>query len=456
MTRAAAQRSDVIVVGGGFGGLVTAAAVERRGLRVTVLESLQGPIEALRGELLHAPGVRALEQLDMLDALREAGAIEVRGFAAVAQPGADAVLLPYSSGYGLGLEHQLLVLALRRALLRNPLVRLVTGARVEAPLFEDGRVCGVRRGDGVEERAGVVIAADGRHSRMRQALGIDTDVALLSYTLGVPLASDVLPHRGHGHVFLGAPGPILAYPYGAGRVRMNVDVPLSAPHGRDALAEYVSAEYAPFVPEPLRASMLEALAARSFTACANHAISTESCAVPGAALVGDAGGCSHPLTATGMTSTLHDATTLADALDTYGPCDQALLTYQRRRYKFVRAREVFAHALYEVFRGADEGALALRQGVFRYWDDERSRRASMAILAGDDSSVVNFATEYARVVATSFWDVLWTKARAKQPLDARRPMVALFGTARECLEVALRKAWSARVSEQTFELRRAG
>ena len=47
--------------------------------------------------------------------------------------------------------------------------------------------------------------------------------------------------------------------------------------------------------------------------------------------------------------------------------DAALDEYQRRRYRFVRAREVLAHAMYEVFRDAGPGALSLRAGMFRYW-----------------------------------------------------------------------------------------
>jgi len=58
--------------------------------------------------------------------------------------------------------------------------------------------------------------------------------------------------------------------------------------------------------------------------------------------------------------------------------------------------------MYEVFREAGPGALSLRAGMFRYWQaSERSRRASMQILAGEDSRVTSFLAEYARVMAGS-------------------------------------------------------
>ena len=53
-----------------------------------------------------------------------------------------------------------------------------------------------------------------------------------------------LPWRGFGHVFLGAPGPILAYPYGPELIRLCIDVPLSAPKGREAMRAYVRENFA--------------------------------------------------------------------------------------------------------------------------------------------------------------------------------------------------------------------
>ena len=391
--------SDAVIAGGGFAGLVSALAIARSGLRVTVLESLPGPIAALRGELIHPPGVRLLESLGAADFLRARDAVDLRGFAAFQKAGAEPVELPYSRGRGLGLEHARIVEGLRHAVAAAPRVRLLTGARVDGVLTERRRIVGVRCQGHGEVRAPVVIAADGRHSRLRQALGIAAKASLLSYTLGIPVPRRALPRPDLGHVFLGAPGPILAYPLGSAQARMNVDVPLRAPRGRDELVAWLREEYPAFLPAPLREAFLQAVSAGPFLACATHAITTSVCAVRGAALVGDAGGCSHPLTATGMTSALHDAVALADCLQADGPGDEALLAYQRRRYRFVRERESFAQALYDVFRGGDAGARAIREAVFRYWEDEGARRASTDILAGESPGALVFAREYAHVVA---------------------------------------------------------
>jgi len=66
------------------------------------------------------------------------------------------------------------------------------------------------------------------------------------------------------------------------------------------------------VPDGIRGPMIDALKQLHFEACATHAISTDACAAPGVALVGDAGGCSHPLTASGMTNAMNDLMTLSE------------------------------------------------------------------------------------------------------------------------------------------------
>ncbi len=125
-----------------------------------------------------------------------------------------------------------------------------------------------------------------------------------------------------------------------------------------------------------------------------------SLAAPGVALVGDAGGCAHPLTAAGMTVCLHDVRALADALDGGAP-DADLASYARAHRAFARSRALLTTSLYRVFRGADPIARRLRHGVFRYWQSPDARAASTALLTGDDPSLLGFGRELVRVALTS-------------------------------------------------------
>ncbi len=444
---------DVVVVGAGFAGLATGAALSKAGLQVTLLEAGNGTNASFRGELLHPGGVRALESIGLGEALWGAGSVRIQGFAAFGAPD-QPVPLPYdpTAGDGAGFEHAGLLAAFRSHVVDGR-IRLLPHTRAERLIFERGRVVGVAVDGGDEYRAPLVIAADGRHSKLRKLLGLPTQSTLLSYTVAPALDGDLLPIPGTGHVFVGAPGPILAYPYGHHRVRMVIDIPLGVTHGRESIAEYVRENYAAHVPQPLREAMVSALDRGAFASSANHAVTTEACAVAGAALVGDAGGCSHPLTATGMTTALHDITTLVGCLRSFGLTDQALVAYQKQRYRFVRAREVFAHSLYDVLRGAGPGARAMRDGVFHYWrNQERARRVSMQILTGDDSSPATFLAEYARVVAISGWQTGLGALRGQTAPETAHPLAALLATAGSCLDVAVGKAVSTVRLERTRAL----
>ncbi len=395
--------SDVTIVGGGFAGLFAGAWLADLGLSVVIVEARPERVErSLRGELLHPTGVAALEKLGLGPALEARDAARIPGFAAYGPSGRDPAILPYGA-FGLGLEHHLLVESLRKAVACRERVRLVEGT-VHDAIRREGAVVGVRTADGRTFTSPLVVVADGRHSRLRAALGFPSSRRLLSRSIGVQIDVKHLPVPDHAHVLVGGPGPILVYPISRRSARVNVDVPLDAPRRGPVLARYVAESYARDVAPELFEAILRAFERGTILGAANHAVTTYSCATRGAVLLGDAGGCSHPMTATGMTSAIQDAVALGGALSAHGMdpgSEDALLGYQQRRYRFVRPREAFAQALFDIFRGSDPGSRALRDAVFQYWQSERARRASMAILVGDEPRTRVFATEYARVAMLS-------------------------------------------------------
>jgi squalene monooxygenase len=443
---------EVLVVGGGFTGMAVAGALSKSGAKVTVLEATQSVTPHFRGELIHPRGVRALEQLGLKAPLL-ADAVNIEGFAVTPSADAEMLQLPYRAkhGPGLGIDHRTMVLAMREQVLSQG-VTVELGAKVNGFAISSGRVVGVKQNE-VTRTADLVVVADGRQSRLRAQLGMEPNIRLLSHTIVFAVQGE-LPLPRHGHVFLGAPGPILAYPYGPGLIRFCVDVPLGAAKGREAIVELLISRYAPFVPPSIRESMVQALRAEPFEGCATHAISTTSCAAPGVALIGDAGGCAHPLTASGMTNALNDVLTLADELRARGPTNEALERYQRRRYDYVRMRELFTDALYEVFCATDPGARALQAGVFSYWRSAaRSRAASMDILSGEEVRPSRFIAEYSMVAGLSALDTM--RGWRQQPDLKRRAMVlgSLARTGLTRIEDAVGR--TARTVVQRYRLRLA-
>lgn len=426
-----AKTSDVLVVGGGLAGLACAAALAQQGLEVEVLEASLRPSASFRGELLHARGVRLLRSLGLESALKSSldfeGAVDVSGFAAVY---GDKVRLPYAKdgGPGAGFEHTAVVAALRRELGTRRRVRLTAPAAVSEIYRVGDRIAGVRLPNGDVHRARLVIGADGRHSRMRRLFGLRDEAVLLSYTVVASVPRETLPDPLYGHVFLGGPGPVLAYPYCSDRARMCIDVPLDVGGGREQIRKFVLESYQREVPGALGAAMRRAVAEDPVAAMANHKLTVERFYVPGGVLVGDAGGCSHPLTATGMTSALHDASLLAECVARHGLEHAALERYDRLRRPFVRTREAFSQMLYSIFRGADDGTHALRTAVFDYWQrSDRARNKSMAILSGDESDALAFVAEFSRVCAISAAIIVAEAARTRK---ARRGLRALRDVAR--------------------------
>lgn len=410
-----APRYDVIVVGGGLSGCAMATALADGDRKILVLEARAGKNPRFNGELIHPHGVDVLEARGFWDALKTAGGAEVRGFACV-QASGKTTRLPYdeisgSRPHGFAIDHHALVDTLRARMAGKAGIELRQGERVTELVRDQERVIGVMTASG-PILAPLVIACDGRHSKIRALTEIPERATLLSFTAAALLESCPLPNPGYGHIFLGAWGPILVYPISKSDARTCIDLPCDMDKGKEAVIARLRASYAPHLPEAVRATLLRALDAGDIEVAANYAIYTDECTVPGAALIGDAAGCSHPLTATGMTIALNDTQLLADALVTVdlhdrAAVDRALARYQTERYRFVRARELLADALYEVFRGTEDGTRAIRDGIFRYWNDSvKARARSMALLSGHESRLPAFLREYLTVVRKSTSSVL--------------------------------------------------
>jgi 2-polyprenyl-6-methoxyphenol hydroxylase-like FAD-dependent oxidoreductase len=434
--------ADVIIVGGGLSGCAMAAALTDLvgPLRIVVLEARSGKNPRFNGELIHPTGVDVLDQRGFLGPLHAAGGADVQGFAGVLRPGLPA-LLPYreirgSRPLGFAIDHRDLVEVLRQETLKRPNIELRCGERVTNLLRKEERVVGVETSAGPLQ-APLVLACDGRHSKTRTLLGLEERATLLSFTAAALLEDCRLPHAGYGHIFLGAWGPILAYPISAKDARTCIDLPADMDRGKEALLARLRGEYLPVVPEPARESFARAFDKGEIEIAANYSIRTDECVVPGAALVGDACGCSHPLTATGMTVALTDTRLLAESLrgvDLQDPAavDGALEKYQAARYRYVRAREILADAMYEVFRGVDDGTRAIREGIFQYWNAAESNRGrSMALLSGHESGLTFFLREYLVVVGMSTSTVL--RGGVNDPSLAGR-MKSLVGLGRKSFE----------------------
>ena len=452
------EHYDVVIVGAGVTGCAMAAALAGGARRILMLEARKGHKPRFAGELIHPTGAQVLDELGFLPTLRRHGGIDVDGFAVVKDEKSPITQLPYDEipntrPTGFAMEHRDLVEGMREVATALPGVQVRFGCKVDEILRDkSGRACGVRTSEGIIN-ANLVLGCDGRHSKVRPLLGVEEKSRLVSFSVAMklPKAAHLLPHPSFGHIFLGAWGPMLIYPIGGALgedglrddARGVFDVTSDLSGGPKGATELLKREYAPYLPAPLAKALIESLDREPPQIAANEAIRTDKAVVPGAAIVGDAGGCSHPLTATGMTVGFTDAQRLGRLLKDAGrfenphQVDTALRRYEIERYRFVRARELLADALYEVFRAAEPGTRAIREGIFRYWEGSTTARASsMALLSGAESRPFAFLKEYLTVVGNSTSAVFrgHTGPVRGQTATLRQRAESLYGLGKKGLE----------------------
>ena len=388
---------DVLVAGGGPAGCTTAAAMAQLGLRTLLADAGQDRRKQLAGELLHPIGVEELTAFGFAEVLRSGGE-PIVGFAVM--DGERTALLPYGPGNrGLGIEHHALIDPLLDVLEQRGDVEVRRKTRVA--LLSDGpdgvEVTLSHEGRADRVRARMLVAADGRASPLRRALGISEQHERLSTMVGVLVDAATLPHPGRGHLLIGGPAPVLGYPISSIRARVMVDLPLgSAPDRIRTDPQILSG-----VPEPLRQAILDALQREQPLVASNDTRTMEQVSRGHVVLVGDAAGCCHPLSASGMASAVRDARALHRAMsETGNDVPQALASYARARRPANRTRIALASALYEAFCSESSEMAALRSGLFRYWErSPTGTRISMSLLSTRETRMSVMAREYGRVVA---------------------------------------------------------
>jgi 2-polyprenyl-6-methoxyphenol hydroxylase-like FAD-dependent oxidoreductase len=210
---------------------------------------------------------------------------------------------------------------------------------------------------------------------------------------GTLLEDVALPFEGFGHVILGGPGPVLVCRIGPRHVRACLDVPLArlrALQDPDALAR----AYGPALPPQLRAAFARALTAAPVAWMANQQRPRVSFGRKGLALVGDAVGHFHPVTAAGLSLGLQDAHSLAES--------RGFGDYCRRRAADGAVAETLAELLYHVFTGQDDGTLSMRQAVFETWRRAPAQcRLTMRLLSGDETDPAALRHAFFNVLLSS-------------------------------------------------------
>jgi squalene monooxygenase len=412
---------DVIIAGGGVAGISAAASLKEFGWSILIVEPGQHADRRLAGELIHPSGVAALTELGLCGVGSFDGAIQIKGFIAFTglENSHAQISLPYvkdkSIAYGFALDHAHIRSSLQASVESLSYVKTFSGSRVVGIERQDSVIAVSIAHSGIIRNltCRLVISADGAASAVRGFAGISHIRRPISKITGYLISDINLPSPGFGHVFMGSLAPLLVYEIGGGLARVLFDQPMNQ-FDVDP-AEHRACVTAAVAHPRLRAEITDAIKSQRGLSFVSADLVVNRSTNGRVALLGDAGGSCHPLTATGMTIGAADALRLRDAFrESNGDIPAGLKLYGIRRRPPQRARLLVASALHEACSGRSPESQLIRAGLIRYWTrGARGRQASMAILAMSNIRLVSALREMLIVILHGFAVPLqrWSFAR---------------------------------------------
>ncbi|MBY0461366.1 MAG: hypothetical protein K2V38_28955, partial [Gemmataceae bacterium] len=201
------------------------------------------------------------------------------------------------------------------------------------------------------------------------------------------------PFDGYGNVFLGGPGPVLAFRVDDRQARVCFDVPADRVAWVREPAELLAANQQT-LPAAIRSACEQAIKAGTPAVAANRWMRRRYYGAKGVALVGDAVGHCHPLCAVGMSVGFLDAVALAGS--------SSVEEYAERRRAGGRVPELLSMGLYDLFVGSDAGTSELREAVYATWRrSAAARRDTMRLLAVRETRRAALGVTFARLLVAA-------------------------------------------------------
>jgi salicylate hydroxylase len=232
-----ADKLKIAIIGGGIGGLATAAALRDSGHEICVYEQADQFREIGAGVTLHPNATRLLEKLGFGHALRKIGSptAGVRLMTATGDPietGAPRGGAPLSdAGQGYNVHRAEFLDILVNAL---PSSGFKLGHRCADLVADNDRIT-LTFENGASATSDLVIGADGIRSVVRQRLGLDTPATsegVMAYRGMVPVEKLPWAKDAQGlYLWMGAGRSFLCYPVSAGTV---INIVAFVPTDRDS------------------------------------------------------------------------------------------------------------------------------------------------------------------------------------------------------------------------------
>lgn len=311
---------DVLIVGGGLSGPLTALALASIGLRSTVLDAAPRPERGAfngRAYALALASVRMLERLDLWDAIEDAQPLTgIRASDGRLGEGASAWHLAFDAQMigEASMGHMVEDRHLRHALISACEANEQISLRFDMAVIgqqTDGTGMRVTLGDGAQMRAALLVGCDGRGSGTAERAGLRRSVKDYRQIALTCAVEHALPHHGIAHQLFLPAGPLAILPLAGNRSSLvwTEDTETAAQIAALDPAAYLDAlrpRFGSFLGEigligargtyPLTLTLAQDLVA------------------PRVALAGDAGHGIHPIAGQGLNLGIKDIAALAHVL----------------------------------------------------------------------------------------------------------------------------------------------
>jgi len=376
-----ARKWDLIIVGGGAGGLVLALEMARKGFRVAILDQKPGPAALPRGEILQPNGLKVLDQLGLLPALLEADVHLNKEVNFIQLSGEhlctiDYTRLPKPYPYALILLPECLQKILLEKIEQNANIDMFWDTSFKSLLREGENlrgILGVSQGKEIPFHGPMLVGADGVRSRVRSALKMKHRLHLYADGYITMLLERPEGLKEKSSYYLGKGQIFGAFPVSRTRIYLFYLVRAKAlqalqEKGIAAFKEKICAlhpEIRAMFSEPLRE--ISSWKQTMYMPC--FRVRSETWVANGGALLGDAAHAMNPHVAQGRNTAMEDGIALSNVLEScfeQGDFSRSALSrYERLRRKKIKTLQSMGDEMTLLWNSRITALTWLRDRVFR-------------------------------------------------------------------------------------------